>query len=224
MHFLRFSTYMVSVLLGCLLFGPLNVRAETEDPEEVMIRDQENYDSSVPYAEHFPSHWAVALRVALHNFPMSRALGDIYQLQGEYLLPFQKAGVFGLGAHLGVLNFHVSDRLPNDPRNFGAGVHFRYLLRFMKNQLFVPTAALELTMLRIRGVDDQGWLTTSNFGVSLGVMLSLGFFDQKEATEGYLSSGLKRSYLTLEMRPQKISDPTIEIDGTSYFMGLRLEF
>ncbi len=224
MHFLRFYPSMVFVS-AMLALTPAAI-AFAEEPTKVDpgIMDQEDYDSSVPYAENLPSEWALAIRVALQNFPMPRSLGDIYQFQAEYLLPFQKAGVFGLGAHIGILNLQVSDRLPVDARNLGAGIHFRYLLRFMKNQLFVPTAALELTMLRIRGVDNQGWLTTTNAGVSLGVMLSLGFFDQKEATEGYLSSGLKRSYLTLEMKPQKISDPTIEIDGTSYFMGLRLEF
>lgn len=212
----------VSIAVGLLPIP--SAFAEPEAKEEAAATESEDYDTGMPYAENLPSEWALALRVALQNFPMARSLGDIYQFQAEYLLPFQKAGVFALGAHIGILNLQVSDRLPVDARNLGAGVHARYLLRFMKNQLFVPTAALELTMLRIRGVDNQGWLTTTNAGVSLGVMMSLGFFDQKEATEGYLSSGLKRSYLTLEMKPQKISDPTIEIDGTSYFMGLRLEF
>ncbi len=155
-------------------------------------------------------------------------MGQVYQLSAEWILPFQKWGLFSVGGHLG--SFPLSAPQSNVPypiyENGIGGLQFRYQLKLSKYPIVVPTASLVAEYYRIRPYQDSPAVQASgmNLGLGAGLMLNLGFIDAVTAREAYASLGLTKAYLTAEIQTLSISSSVLSLSGTFYLLGLRTEF
>jgi hypothetical protein len=228
------SSFVFATILGIAFFvsvGSVYTRADI-DKDDQSILDRPEYDEEHPWYQVAPSRWSVGLRVAIDSFPFQSGIGNNYQVYGEWVLPFQKAGLFSVGGHISTVPLNIGSRglstasvpYPNFLSMLG-GLQARYQLRLMKNQFLVPTAALEWDYFRIvvskdRNEDSIG----SVFGASFGVMVNLGWIDRGTAREAYATLGMTRTYLTLEVRPFTVNTSTLKLTGNFFFSGLRFEF
>ncbi len=64
-------------------------------------------------------------------------------------------------------------------------------------------------------------MVTGPFG---GLMLLLNPLEPSAAAEGFLASGVSRTYLLAEFRALQASDDLISFSGASLHFGLRFEF
>jgi hypothetical protein len=181
------------------------------------ILDQEDYDPDTPYYQIMPPSWAFGFRASIQDFPVKSSTGNIYEFLAEWLIPFQKAGIVSIGAHLGVAPFSGSDY-----GNYKYGGLVRYQLNFLKNQIIVPTAALVYDGFSVKDSTGKA-IGFSNVGPLFGALLNLGFFDSSTARDGFESIGLLRSYLSIELRPLSISNSALVTSDPFWYLGVRLE-
>jgi len=202
------------LILGFFVFFSSLALAD-EVPGDVI--DRADYDPNTPYYQILPPCWAYGMRAAVVSFPSKSALGSIYEIFAEKLLHFQKLGVLSLG-----INFATAPFSSGQYENMKYGALLRYQLNLMSNQVVVPTAALVYDGFRIKD-SNNAFQSFSSTGVMFGGLINLGFFDSETARQGHESLGLLRSYLSFEMRPLTISNSTLSISGSLWYMGLRLE-
>ena len=187
--------------------------------------DHPDYDQENPHYRRLPSRMAFGFRCAIYGIPYHDALGSTYQLFGEYVLPWQTLGSFSLGMHVGSFPLYAPQAgIPNRQfENAIAGAIFRYQFRYAYQQLIVPTGALEWEYYRIQK-SAAGSISGSDFGLSAGLMLNLGFIDRETEFNAYESIGLVRSYFTSEVRTANLKNDVFVLNGLYWLWGIRLEF
>jgi hypothetical protein len=207
-------------------------RADDNPDDNSSILDRPDYNSDYHQYQLAPSHWSIGFRGAISAFPFSSFAGSSYQLYVDWILPFQKSGLFSVGLHYGTfpINSSVTNAYgntipyPNYLSQMG-GFQFRYQLRYWKNQLIVPIVGVDVDYYDLvigGGIEDRatGLLVSPDFGV----MLSLGVIDDVTARDAYQTIGMTRTYLTLEAQPFSLSATNVSFSGTLFYMGLRFEF
>ena len=227
------QNYLKTVLIGIFLglnFISASASANDMKDEDLndtrSILDKEEYDSTNPTYIHATSHVAIGLRFALHGVPGDSAIGDLYQFYAEWVLPFQRMGIFSVGGNLGVFALHEPDTALPYPNYLNAllGGQARYQLKFTPNQLIVPTAEIELDYYRFLKPDGQSYLSGINVSPSFGVFINMGWIDSVTAKDAYENIGLSKAYLTLEVKPMKLSTDYFSLSGAAYLFGIRTEF
>ena len=203
---------------------PSPTPAVVAKPEQSSQSDE---DESVPAYLKASPRWAFGLRLAFSDFPIKGGLGDSFQLFTDYMLPSIKVGTLSFGIHLGSFPIYAPDTgLPYPVyENYSVGAQGRFQLKFMQRQLIIPTAAVEWDYFSLKEYDTgAGQLTGSSVGVSLGAMLSMGYFDPGTARQSFEGLGMTDTYLTAEMRTANISTTLFDLSGSFWYFGIRLEF
>ena len=220
--------HLKSILLALsfgLNFVAFSGWAATDPNDDRSILDQPGYNSDTPVYTLAPSRYAAGIKIAIHGFPYSSALGDIYELYGDWILPYQKAGVISFGGDLGI--FAMRELLTAFPYpnylNSIIGGHARYQLRLTPYQLIVPTVSLEYMYYRLMKPDNS-YLTGTNVGASFGVFINLGWLDRATARDAYQSLGMTKSYFTAEIKNATFSNTSFILNGSFWLFGLRTEF
>ncbi|MBU6153584.1 MAG: hypothetical protein KGP28_04715 [Bdellovibrionales bacterium] len=218
----------ILILLGMTLFSTLLsvpdvVWAEEDSPPQSIL-DDPDYDPSIPWYQSLKSGWGLHLRTAIRNFPSPGASGNLFQLSGEWILPFQKAGLFSIGGTLGGVmdlqsGFGIYSLFPM------VGGVLRYQLKVFKNQPLVPTFAVSYDYYRIpNGADLIQTPDGNQAGFSYGIMLNLSWLDQVTARDAYRSLGMTKAYLTAEIFNTEFQNAVFSLIPEFYVFGLRLEF
>jgi len=224
---------VIRPLLFLGIFAFFSSLAYAEDTPSDIV-DRKDYDSNTPYFQKIVPSWAAGFRVAFNSVPVKTAIGSIEELYLEKLLHFQVLGVFSAGAHIGLAPLTLGRY-----DNWKYGVEIRYQLRFVENQIVVPTASVFYDTYRFKAFDNSVD-AQSTLGIMFGAMLNLGFFDRDTARESYQTLNLVRSYLTMEVTPigfhfngvdlsgNPISGSSwydgTNVSGTIWYWGIRLEF
>ncbi len=221
-------------ILGIALFssftalGQKALAQDTDPNDDRSILDREEYDGEHPWYMVAPSRWAVSLRSAFHAFPGSSAVGGSHQLTAEYIFPFQSAGLFSFGGHVGLLPLNADNSpglTPNFYLNTTGGPQLRYQLRISPSQWFVPTVAVEWDYIRLKStLVGYDHVSTTTLGFSFGAYFDLGWIDKLTAANAYNSIGLTKTYLTAEMHPIDATPTPFILSGTFWYLGFRVEF
>jgi hypothetical protein len=156
----------------------------------------------------------------------SGAVAKAFSLAGAFQpKSVQRIGVIGLGPVFNVYPF-----LPQRPdvntqfySIWSAGISGQYQARFFREQLLVPTVALQYERLTYHLL-STGSGGINLFGPTVGLNILLNELEPSSAFEFYDDYGVLRSYLIAEIRALKGSDQNLNISGASYFVGLRVEF
>ncbi len=196
--------------------------AEDQPPQSIL--DDPDYDPGLPWYQSLRSGWALQFRTAIRNFPTGGASGNLFQIGGEWILPFQKAGLFSIGASLAGVSalqsgFSTYSVFPM------IGGTFRYQLKLFKNQPIVPTAALGYDHYRIPNGAALAQMPGGNqMSFSYGLMVNLSWIDQVTARDAYRSLGMTKAYLTAEILETEFQNSIFSVVPELYVFGLRLEF
>jgi hypothetical protein len=204
-------------------FSPEEARSEEEGPPQSIL-DDPDYDPSMPWYQSLRSGWALQFRTAIRNFPTGGASGNLFQIGGEWILPFQKAGLISLGLNLGTIVDIQTNTGPNRVSPLVGGM-LRYQLKVLKNQVIVPTAAVSFDHYRIPNGSSFTQMPNGNvMGFSYGIMLNLSWIDQVTARDAYRSLGMTKAYLTAEIFDADFQNSDLSLIQPFYVFGLRLEF
>ena len=219
--------------LGLSLSVAFCIKPAQAETDEELNNPHSPLDRGDEVGDHYPyltahSHWSVGFRVAASGFPTQSALGFVYQFTGEWILPFQKWGLFSVGGNFGSFPLNAANtELPYPMfRNVIGGLQFRYQLKYTDYQLVVPTAYVGMNYYRIlrNSRAESEYVMAYGPGLGIGLMLNLGMLDSATARESYQSIGLSRAYLTAELQTISVAADVLTIDGTLYLLGIRLEF
>ena len=229
------SRFVLSTILAIafsLSLGSTFAKADDNPDDNTSVLDRPGYDPDYHAFQVAPSRWSIGFRGAVSGFPISSAAGSSYQIYVDWILPFQKSGLFSLGLQYG--SFPVSSTATNASGNSipypnylsqMGGVQFRYQLRYWTNQLIVPVVGIDLDYYDLvigGGIEDRA--TGITVGANFGLMINLGAIDVDTARDAYQTIQMTRTYLTLELHPTSISATNVSYSGTLFYMGLRLEF
>jgi hypothetical protein len=198
--------------------------AEEVDPDYII--DRPDYITGEPWYQIAKSSWSVGLRVGLDDFPSSTAQGDLFQITGDWVIPWQALGVFSIGPQFAILNLRepVVGTI-QDPLNVMLGATLRYQLKFMKNQPIVPTGAVSWDYYRLKSAFPVAPYATGNgISFSAGVLLNLGWIDRETAKEAFQSLGMTRAYLSAEVQSTAFQNTVFSRDALFYLFGIRFEF
>jgi hypothetical protein len=211
------------VIIGAA-FAPAGFAHDTELGDSIL--DHPDYDPSVPWYQALPPSWSLHLKAAVSGLP-SAGNGNLYQLGLEWLIPWQKIGVFSIGANLGILPLEGPSGSPlsgSNLMNAFAGGQLRYQLRVFNNQLLVPTATLTYDYYRLKLTNPAvDFVSGSQMGMGYGVMLNLGWIDPITSRGAYQSLGLTRFYLTTEIFQSQFSNFAFNLNSRFYLFGIRAE-
>ena len=209
----------------CLICAAVFVLLQSISLPSAKAEEDEDHPV-LSYAKANP-HWAFGLRTAFLKFPTSSAVGSSYELFGEYILPWQKFGVFSFGPYYGFFPIYFPEANVPFPRwsNLTAGGTVRYQLKLFTNQILVPTIGFDFNYFRVAAVDDS-FYTGTDSGLRAGVLINLGWIDEMTAKDAYTNIGLCRSYITAEIRTTNMSmnNNLVTLSGNFWYWGLRLEF
>lgn len=215
--------------IALLLFSPLAFAASEDeklnDPRSVL--DRPDYDDNNPPHRRAKSGMAWGFNFARHGFPTQDALGDLYQLFLEWVIPWDKMGVFSVGVNGGVLSIYAPETTIPYP-NLGnplVGGQITYQLKFLQNQWIVPAATFFVDYYRIK-LNSSGDLYASGAatGFSGKLMINLGNFDSLTARDSYDTVGLTKAYLSLGLDQMTLSNSFLSLSGSFWTMGFRLEY
>jgi hypothetical protein len=198
--------------------------SEEVDPD--FIIDRPDYVPGLPWFKAAKSTWAMSLRVGMDGFPASHGNGNLFQLTGDWIIPWQAIGIFSVGPQIAVLNLQDPVQgVESDPVNLMAGVTLRYQQKLFNFQPIVPTVALSWDYYRLKSTFPVApWATGSAFSFSAGLLLNLGWIDQNTAKEAFQSGGMTRAYLSAEIQKTPFKNQVFRLDATFYLFGLRFEF
>lgn len=203
----------------------LNGEEVVSSPSDKLV-DRKDFEPGSPYYLNIRSRWAVGFRFALTKIPVPGALGNTFQLFGEYMIPFWSFGYISGGVHLGSLPLQlVSADLPYP--NYGnsiMGAQVRYQLKFSKAPLIVPIVGFEWEFYKIKeSSTNDNILSGFDFGLSAGVMINMGFIDRITERDAHNSIGLTRAYATFELRAANLNNTLFALAGNYWLWGIRLE-
>ncbi len=220
------KTLLFGIFLGLNLVAS-SAHADQPDPnDERSVLDKETFNEEVHPYERSISRAAAGFRASIHDVPSSGALGDLYQIYGEWVMPFQTLGLFSLGGSLGIYALHEPQTTFPYPdyQNFFPGLYLRYQLAFKKYQPVIPTAAIEVNYYRFGLPNNNESATGTVVSPSFGVFINMGWLDPLTAKDAYESINLSRAYLTLEVKPATFNTEFFKFSGTFWTFGVRLEF
>jgi hypothetical protein len=212
------------VIMGFLglAVSPEIARSGEGDPPQSIL-DDPDYDPSIPWYQSLKSSWGVQFRTGFRNFPAAGAAGNLFQISADWVVPFQRAGIFSIGPTLG----GVKD-LPvgiTSQSVLMAGGLLRYQLKIFKNQPVVPTAALGFDHYRIPNGAPLAQMPDGNqMSFSYGIMLNLSWIDQVTARDAYQSLGMTKAYLTAEVLQTNYENAVFAGSPVFYLFGIKLEF
>jgi hypothetical protein len=158
------------------------------------------------------------------NGAVTRAFG----FQGEWQpRVLQSIGVVSFGASLTAYPIFPNSAVTDSRLSiWSGGLQARYQLRFLYEQILVPTVAFHFEHLRYSLKSGaSGGLNI--MGPSFGAMLLLNALDPFERDAGgsfYSNFGIKRTYLLAEGRTMAGSDAKLSVSGNSLYFGIRLEY
>lgn len=220
------KTVLIRIFFGLCFLNPFASADDLNDDRSVL--DRPEFDPNTPSYQLTHSTYSIGVRFGLHGFPNSADLGDLYQGYGEWVMPFQSAGVFSVGAHLGVFALReLGTALPYpNYQNMLSGFQLRYQLKIWPNQIIVPTAQLEADYYHfvLPSGTSPSSLNGTNFGASYGVFLNLGWFDPITAKDAFQSLRLTKTYLTVEVKPTTLKTDLFKLNGSLILFGMRTEF
>jgi hypothetical protein len=190
------------------------------------ILDHPDYDPNVPWYQALSPSWAMHLRTAISGLP-SAGNGNLYQIGLEWLIPWQKLGVFSVGANLGILPLEGPAGSPLSGSNWMnafAGGQLRYQLKVFHNQILVPTATLSYDYYRLKlQIPNPDYVSGSQMGYGFGAMLNLGWIDPITSRGAYQALGLTRFYLTGEVFQSQFANFAFSMNSRFYLFGIRAE-
>ncbi len=193
-----------------------------------------NYSAKVRerYSDVDPA-WAFQPLVTLNGLGGSsssiRQLKDVsskgYGFQVEFFPHFlHKVGGVSLGA--GLLVYQPSQVggsiLAKQIGLWSWTANARWQLHFIKHQPLVPFVGFEAEQLHYNFIGGPNNTIVSK-GPSLGAMLLLNFIEPDAAADAFVTNGVVRTYLFLEMRTQSGSNGDMTLSGRSLFFGFRFE-
>jgi len=191
------------------------------------ILDDPNYDPNLPWYQSLKSNWGIQIRTGINGFPSADGNGNLYLFSYEWMIPFQKAGIFSLGANLGLLPLQAptTSIVSSNLLNPFVGAQLRYQLKVFKNQPLVPTGALTYDYYRIKNNNPVlNFVSGFQIGYSFGLMLNLTWIDQMTARDAHRSIGLTKAYLTAEIFQSEFQNAAFYLNSRFYLFGLRTEF
>ena len=212
------------MFVGLTLSAPL-VRAEAVDPDYIV--DREDYSPDHPWYQTAKSTWSMGVRVGLNGFPSSAANGNLYQFNFDWVIPFQKIGVFSIGSDLGILQLRTANSAVDTSQisNGVAGAHLRYQLKLFPVQPLVPTASIGVDYYRLKSnLPAASYATEAQVNTTFGLLFNLGWIDGHTAKEAFQSSGMTKTYILAELNMRKFANPVFSLDGKFYLLGVRVEF
>ncbi len=191
------------------------------------ILDHPDYDPNVPWYQALSPSWAVHLRAAISGLP-SAGNGNLYQAGLEWLIPWQKLGVFSIGANLGILPLEGPAESPlsgSNLMNAFVGGQLRYQLKVFHNQILVPTATVSYDYYRLKlRTANIDYVSGSQMGYGFGAMLNLGWIDPVTSRGAYQALGLTRFYVTAELFQSPFANFAFSLNSRFYLFGIRAEF
>jgi hypothetical protein len=206
-----------------------------EVPLETAVSEAYSYNRIPLYQRHRPE-WAASLSAAPQAFgnqnpsASQTGSGDVlgFSLQWEFQPQvLQEFGVLGFGAGLQLYPvFPETEGVEiagSKTSNWSIGGQVRYQARFFREQILVPFAGFQLESLAYRYSGNQVARTTLQ-GPIFGGMLLLNALEPSAAGDIFSNHGISRSYLVAELRALTGGDSEIQIDGSSLFFGLRIEY
>jgi len=190
------------------------------------ILDDPQYDPTIPWYQSVKSQWGIQLRMAQNRFPIQEGNGNLYQLGIEWMVPFQKIGIFSIGVNGGFLKLVApTTSLSNNLFNPIVGGQVRYQLKFFSNQPIVPTGAVTYDYYQLKNSSPVATNASgSQLGLSYGLMLNLSWIDQVTARGAYQSLGLTKFYLTGEIFQSEFTNAVFYLNSKFYLFGIRAEF
>ncbi len=213
------------LILGISLPAPFSghCRAEEEGPPQSIL-DDPDYDPGLPWYQSVKSGWGMQVRTAIRNFPSAGASGNLFQVGGEWIVPFQRAGLFSVGLNLGAFTNLQAGLVQVSSFPLVGGM-LRYQLKVFKNQILVPTAAVSFDHYRIPDGSSLAQMPSGNLmGFSYGAMLNLSWIDQVTARDAYRSLGMTKAYLFAEIFNTEFQNTVFSLIPELYVFGVRLEF
>ncbi len=217
--------FAVALAIGGSGVPPTACAHDTELGDSIL--DHPNYDPSVPWYQALSPSWGVHLKSAFAGFP-GAGNGNLYQLGLEWLVPWQKIGVFSIGTNIGILPLEGPIGSPlsgGNLLNAFVGGQLRYQLKVFNNQIIVPTATLTYDYYRLKlATPGDAHVTGSQMGMGYGAMLNLGWIDPITSRGAYQALGLTRFYLTGEIFESPFSNFAFNLNSRFYLFGIRAEF
>ncbi len=151
---------------------------------------------------------------------------DGITLNFEYQPKFlQTLGVFSVGPSVALYPvFPANGNIENTPYGvWSYGVQARYQARFFHEQLIVPMAGFDYERINYNlTAIGSGNFTAS--GPMLGVYILMNTFEPSAAYDFFKDSGILRTYLTAEVRSISGTGSSLQVSGSSYYVGVRVEF
>jgi len=176
--------------------------------------------------------WAVHLQGALSAFgpnPSISGRSDESIRAAQLLLEWQPKsiqiiGVLGLGLTLSNYLVLPQGELTSSALGLvSAGAQARYQFRYFRNQWVVPYAGVGQEYIRYQLSSGTGSLLGLN--TFAGAMLLLNALEPGAAAEAYATSGILRTYLSVEYRSRSgAENDLMALNAGSYYAGLRFEF
>ncbi len=205
--------------------APHSAHADGVDPDYIV--DRSDYDSEHPWFQTAKSSWSMGLRLALDGFPSSSANGNLYQFNFDWIIPYQKLGIFSIGPNLGVLSLKTPNQALTYPRlmNPMIGAQLRYQLKVWVNQFIVPTASLSFDYYRLKSnLPIASYASGTVLSPSFGALINLGWIDSHTAKDSFQSLGITRTYLSAELQQTAFSNEVFSLNAKLYLLGVRVEF
>lgn len=115
---------------------------------------------------------------------------------------------------------------------WSAGGQVRYQAYFSPHQFLIPMAAYSVEMLDYNfsaAAKAEGLAPSGSKGIlpvqgpSVGLWLLLNDLSRDAAVDMYENTGFLRSYLVAEYQVLKGSNPAVNVAGSSFYFGIRLE-
>lgn len=217
--------FALALAIGWTQFSAPVFAHDTELGDSVL--DHPDYDPSVPWYQALSPSWSVHLKTAIAGFS-GAGNGNLYQMGLEWLIPWQKLGVFSIGTNFGILPLEGPIGSPlsgSNLLNAFVGGQLRYQLKVFNNQILVPTATLTYDYYRLKLANPAiDYVSGSQMGMGFGAMLNLGWIDPITSRGAYQALGLTRFYLTAEIFQSKFENFAFNLNSRFYLFGIRAEF
>lgn len=139
---------------------------------------------------------------------------------------WQGAGVFGFGLTGAVYPTRTrttNEVLKRPTDAWSAGFNLRYQARYWHEQLLVPFANYTYQRFYYDVVNGPSGFTNV-YGPSFGLQVYLNRLEPSTASDGFVDTGILRTYITAEAQLLSGEDEVFSLGGTTYVLGLRLEF
>jgi len=154
----------------------------------------------------------------------SSYVGYAPSLRIEYQPAFiQSIGVLGIG--YSATSYILTGFSNSWLSLYGSGVQLRYQARFFNEQILVPEAAFSVQYVGYNFATATNQLTGALWATEtqLGLWFLLNKLEPSATNDGFIETGILRTYLTSEVHLPNGSDGNINLSSPSLFFGLRIE-